>query len=377
QELDGSNTIKREYMWGDSIDELLSIRQNGQMYFVHENSIGSVAAITDSTGALIERYDYDVFGKPTITYASGTPVDPTVSLLGQPYSFQNRELDIETGLFYFRARYYSAELGRFISQDPIPYVDGPSLYAFVGNSPPNWRDPLGLQTVDYQPAYDPGRYPPMYDPTPRPPVYEPGVTPQVESPGKPTSPARLPGAGPTSLLVVISRVVPAVGVGAAAGYVEKKIFDLSTELVETNADAYVAERNAQIGQIQLETKKRQKALEQQKTYAIYVLRNAKGEIVYVGRASGIGTPEQVVKDRIGKGHHVFDSQPGLVPEVIDVQSDQEANKGAEQLWYEHFLKQGEPLLNDPKTPPLSQKPSKAAKTQERIDKYKQQDIDKR
>jgi len=146
QELDGANAIKREYIWGDSIDELHAIKQNGQMYYVHENSIGSVAAITDSTGALVERYDYDVFGTPTVTYAAGTAVDPRVSSLGQPYSFQGRERDAETGLFYFRARYYSAELGRFISQDPLSYAaSGPSLYTFVHNSPVNLRDPLGLQ----------------------------------------------------------------------------------------------------------------------------------------------------------------------------------------------------------------------------------------
>ncbi len=146
QELDAADAIVREYIWGDSIDELLGIRQSGQTYSVHENSIGSIAAITDSTGALVERYDYDVFGLPHITDITGTPhPDPTISFLGQPYSFQGREWDPVLRLFYFRARYYDAVLGRFIGQDAEQYKDSPNLYQAFLNSPANIDDPTGLK----------------------------------------------------------------------------------------------------------------------------------------------------------------------------------------------------------------------------------------
>jgi len=45
---------------------------------------------------------------------------------------------------YYRARYYDPKIGRFISEDPIPFVDGPNPYTYVGNDPVNFRDPLGL-----------------------------------------------------------------------------------------------------------------------------------------------------------------------------------------------------------------------------------------
>src|SRR5262249_32261969 len=122
---------------------LEAIKQNNSTYFVHEDSLGSVAAITTSNGSLVERYSYDVFGVPTVTYANGNAVDPTLSSLGQPYSFQGREWDSEIGLYYYRARYYDPSLGRFISQDPEGYTDSPNLYQAFLNDSVNVMDPMG------------------------------------------------------------------------------------------------------------------------------------------------------------------------------------------------------------------------------------------
>ncbi len=60
--------------------------------------------------------------------------------------FTGREMDLATGLYYYRARYYSAELGRFVSRDPISFAAGDAnLYRYVGNDPTNFVDPSGLQ----------------------------------------------------------------------------------------------------------------------------------------------------------------------------------------------------------------------------------------
>jgi RHS repeat-associated protein len=59
-------------------------------------------------------------------------------------AFTGREWDPETGLYYYRARYYDPEVGRFISEDPVQVLDGNSLYAYVPNLPSRGRDPLGL-----------------------------------------------------------------------------------------------------------------------------------------------------------------------------------------------------------------------------------------
>ena len=100
-----------------------------------------------------------------------------------------------------------------------------------------------------------------------------------------------------------------------------------------------------------------------------MFKNASDEVVYVGRASGVGTPAQVLKGRLARGHHVFDNHPGLTPEVKAVQGNRAANMGAEDVWYEYYRREGAALLNDPGTPPLSGKPSKLPTTRARIEAY--------
>jgi RHS repeat-associated protein len=70
----------------------------------------------------------------------------TASSYGNQVGFTGRYLDKETGLWYFRARYYSGSLGRFVGRDPLGYVDGYSYYSayFI----PNFLDPRGLEWID-------------------------------------------------------------------------------------------------------------------------------------------------------------------------------------------------------------------------------------
>lgn len=93
---------------------------------------GTVLALTDQSGAVTTSYAYEPFGRATSTGASSNPVQYT-----------GRDND-GTGLFYYRARYYSPTLHRFLSEDPLEF-DGEdlNLYAYTFNNPINLTDPSG------------------------------------------------------------------------------------------------------------------------------------------------------------------------------------------------------------------------------------------
>lgn len=102
------------------------------------DALGSSVELTNTSGGIIASYAYEPFGNTAITGTSSNS-----------YQFTGREND-ETGVYYFRARYYSPTLQRFISEDPAR-LQGPdvSLYRYVWNSPTNFRDPTGLYGVGY------------------------------------------------------------------------------------------------------------------------------------------------------------------------------------------------------------------------------------
>jgi len=110
------------------------------VYYYHSNAQQSIMAMTDESGVVAESYSYDAYGKRTITFSRNqTPL--------QEYGFTGRRIDTETGLMYFRARYYSPELGRFISRDPLAFIDGMNLYAgyFAMHG---MIDPMGLNSCE-------------------------------------------------------------------------------------------------------------------------------------------------------------------------------------------------------------------------------------
>ncbi|MBZ0113927.1 MAG: HNH endonuclease, partial [Thermoanaerobaculia bacterium] len=79
-----------------------------------------------------------------LVYVRPDPREISNTAASNPYGFQGLPRDPETGFLYARNRYYDPEIGRFISTDPLGYVDGPSMYGFAGNDPINESDPLGL-----------------------------------------------------------------------------------------------------------------------------------------------------------------------------------------------------------------------------------------
>jgi RHS repeat-associated protein len=129
---DGGNIT--QYVYVDGIDHAVLLRRNGQLYALITDHLGSVVAILNSAGNLVEGYDYTPFGRTT---ATGIDV-------GNVLGFTGREYDSASGLYYYRARWYSPDLGRFLEPDPIGLAGWDvNLYRYVGNGPVDSIDPTG------------------------------------------------------------------------------------------------------------------------------------------------------------------------------------------------------------------------------------------
>ncbi len=136
-EYDGqSGQFLRRYIYGPYIDEPLGMKTDTETYYYSIDGQNSVIALSDASGNIVERYIYGPYGE----------IEQTSSV-ENPYFYTGRRYDPETGLYHYRLRAYDAELGRFLQVDPLNYLGGPLLYAYVGNDPLNWIDPKGLARV--------------------------------------------------------------------------------------------------------------------------------------------------------------------------------------------------------------------------------------
>jgi RHS repeat-associated protein len=136
-----TGTLQNKYLRGAVIDEIVSgfafhSANPGDWtnYTFHHDQVNSVTALTGHNGTIEETTKFDAFGAPLSIAIPGT---------GNNLLFTGREYDQPTRLYYYRARYYDAELGRFISEDPIGFKAGINFYAYVGNNPINANDPSG------------------------------------------------------------------------------------------------------------------------------------------------------------------------------------------------------------------------------------------
>lgn len=135
------NGVTTTYLYGDNIDEVLQMKRGDAVYYYHTNHLGSTMALTDATGAVAERVDYDAYGEPTFYDAAGNVL--AQSSVGNNILFTGREYDTETGNYYYRARSMHPGLGRFMQKDPLMYVDGLNDFLYAINSPIMDIDPSG------------------------------------------------------------------------------------------------------------------------------------------------------------------------------------------------------------------------------------------
>jgi len=136
---DGADIIQESgsknatYTQGAGIDEPLLRKAGNQREYYLADALGSIVGLMDESATITTSYSYSPYGKKaTAGFASDNP-----------YGFTARE-DDGTGLYFYRARYYSPEQKRFIAEDPIGFGGGDSnFYAYVGGDPVNFTDPTG------------------------------------------------------------------------------------------------------------------------------------------------------------------------------------------------------------------------------------------
>jgi len=137
---DGDWNVQGKYLFTLDIDDPLMVQQGENVYYYHKDGLGSVVNLTDSSQSIVKGYTYKSFGD--IYSETGSVV--------QPFTFTGREYDAESGLYYYRARYYDPRAGRFLTKDPIGFLGGDvNLYRYVWNSSTNWIDPFGLSPIGW------------------------------------------------------------------------------------------------------------------------------------------------------------------------------------------------------------------------------------
>ena len=134
EEANGSGAKVASYTQTQNIDEPLAMKRSGTIDFYEQDGLGSVTSLTSSSGSVAQTYTYGSFGNQTASSGS----------LTNSFRYTVREFDTETGLYYYRARYYEPTTGRFLSEDPNKDGVAASLYDYVRNNPTGETDSFGM-----------------------------------------------------------------------------------------------------------------------------------------------------------------------------------------------------------------------------------------
>src|SRR5580700_340078 len=121
EETNAAGGVVARYEQTQNIDEPLAILRSSTTSYFHADGLGSVTSLSNAAGSIAGTYTYDSFGK--LTASTGSLVNP--------FQYTARESDPETGLYYYRARYYDENVGRFLGEDPSGFNDGVNKFAYV------------------------------------------------------------------------------------------------------------------------------------------------------------------------------------------------------------------------------------------------------
>ncbi len=140
---DGTGKQTHRYLHGPTVDQILADETAlGQVLWPLTDHQGTVRDIVNSSGVVQDHLVYNSFG--TIT----SETNPAIPHL---FTYTGRELDTESGLYFYRARYYDPMRGRFLAEDPVAFAAGDlNLVLYVGNSPLSKTDPFGLKEQPFR-----------------------------------------------------------------------------------------------------------------------------------------------------------------------------------------------------------------------------------
>jgi RHS repeat-associated protein len=134
EETNSSGGAVARYAQTENVDEPLAMLRSSTTSYYHADGLGSVTSLSNGAGALAQTYGYDSFGKQLSATGS----------LTNPFQYTARELDSESGLYFYRARHYDPTIGRFLSEDPLRFSGGTNFYAYVSNRSVDFVDAFGL-----------------------------------------------------------------------------------------------------------------------------------------------------------------------------------------------------------------------------------------
>ena len=154
KEYHDNGNVKASYILGVGREAIKS--NDGSWRFYIPDRLGSTRFLTDSSGQVVNAYNYSAYGDVTVTLDTPPPGGGFITYYN-PYLFTGQQFDAQEGNYYLRNRYYDPTFGRFLVRDPIRFQGGMNLYEYCGGNPVNFVDPFGHKPQIHMEA-GPGNY---------------------------------------------------------------------------------------------------------------------------------------------------------------------------------------------------------------------------